>query len=73
MKTRIWHGFIDDPYALMVIPHIGADQTLWGTDFPHEESVGLGAREIAAKTVGGLPREDQEKVVGGNAAKVWGL
>ncbi len=73
MRTRIWHGFIDDPYALDVIPHIGADQILWGTDFPHEESVGLGAQEIAARIVGGLPREDQEKVVGGNAAKVWGL
>ena len=30
LKTRIFHGFIDDVYAQYVIPHVGAERVLWG-------------------------------------------
>ena len=73
MRTRVWHGFIDDPYALAVIPFIGADQVMWGTDFPHEEGIGLGAQETVAKTVSGLSEEDKKKIIHGNAAKLWDI
>jgi len=73
MRTRIWHGFIDDPYALDVLPRIGADCVLWGSDFPHIRSVGLETQEKVAELLKGVSRADQEKIVGGNAAKVWQL
>ena len=73
MKTRIYHGLIDDPYAQEMIPLIGADRILWGSDFPHIRSVGLEAQEHVKKIFWALPREDQEKVVGGNAARVFNV
>ena len=73
MRSRIWHGFIDDPYVSEAVPHIGASQILWGSDFPHEESIGLGAHETISKMLAGFSEEDREKIVRGNAAKVWGL
>lgn len=73
MQSRIWHGFIDDPFALDAVPHIGAEQVLWGTDFPHPGSIGLGTQGTAQRTVAGLPDEQQRKIVADNAVRVWNL
>lgn len=71
MRTRIWHGFIDDTAADYSIPYVGATQVLWGSDFPHTRSIGLDAQSTLSQQLSTLPREDQEKVVGGNAAHVF--
>jgi predicted TIM-barrel fold metal-dependent hydrolase len=73
MRTRVWHGFISDTAAHHTIPYIGASQVLWGSDFPHFRSIGLEAQSALHALVGPLPQEDQEKVVGGNAATVFNL
>ena len=45
----------------------------WGSDFPHFQSIGLEAQSALHELLGTLPREDQEKMVGGNAAQVFNL
>jgi hypothetical protein len=47
MKTRVYHGLIDDAYGPYMIPLIGADQVLRGSDFPHIRSIGLEAQARA--------------------------
>ena len=71
MRTRVYHGLIDDAYGPEMIPLIGADRVLWGSDFPHIRSIGLEAQEHVHRLLGTLPRADQEKVVGGSAAQVF--
>ena len=71
MRTRVWHGFINDTAADHSIPYVGASQVLWGSDFPHTRSIGLEAQSALPQLLGALAREDQEKVVGGNAAHVF--
>lgn len=73
MKTRIWHGIIDDPFAADTMAHIGVDQVLWGSDFPHVRSIGLDAQSRLAKLFGTLSAADQQKLVAGNVAKLYGL
>ena len=73
MTTRVWHGFIDDTAAGFAIPYVGADRVLWGSDFPHIRSIGLHADSAVFRLIETLPREDQEKVVGANAAAVFNL
>ena len=73
MKTRVYHGLIDDAYGPYMIPLIGADRVLWGSDFPHIRSIGLEAQEHVHKLLGALPHAVQEQVVGGNAAQVFNL
>jgi predicted TIM-barrel fold metal-dependent hydrolase len=73
MRTRVYHGFISDTAADCSIPHIGVDQVLWGSDFPHFRSIGLEAQTALHNLLGSLPHQDQEKVVGGNAAQVFSL
>ena len=73
MRTRVYHGMINDPHGADMIPMIGADRVLWGSDFPHIRCIGLEAQEHLHSCFGRLPSEDQEKVVGGNAAKLFGV
>jgi uncharacterized protein len=73
MRARVYHGFIDDTHAADSIPLIGASQILWGSDFPHIRSIGLGAQEAVNKLLAILPRGDQEKIVGGNTAQVFNI
>jgi predicted TIM-barrel fold metal-dependent hydrolase len=73
MRTRVFHGFISDTAADYSIPHVGSAQVIWGSDFPHFRSIGLDAQSALHELVGALPRDDQEKVVGGNAARVFNL
>ena len=73
IKHQMWHGMIDDPYGRDAVRHIGADAVLWGSDFPHVRSIGLEAHDALARILDGLTVEEQEKIVGGNAAKVYGL
>jgi predicted TIM-barrel fold metal-dependent hydrolase len=73
MRTRVWHGFINDTAASHTIPYVGASQVLWGSDFPHFRSIGLEAQSALHELVGALPQEEQAKVVGGNAATVFNL
>ena len=73
MRTRVWHGFINDTAADYTITYVGTSQVLWGSDFPHTRSIGLEVQSVLGKLVESLPRQDQEKVVGGNAAMVFGV
>ena len=73
MRERIWHGFIDDTAAGFAIPYVGAGRVLWGSDFPHIRSIGLDADATVARLIASLPANEQEMVVGGNAAEVFRL
>jgi predicted TIM-barrel fold metal-dependent hydrolase len=73
MRTRVYHGLIDDAYGPEMIPLIGADRVLWGSDFPHIRSIGLEAQEHVHRLLSALPPADQEKVVGGSAVQVFNL
>lgn len=73
MRTRIWHGTIDDPYAKDAIRVIGVDQVLWGSDFPHIRSIGLEAHDTIARLYEGMPPADVDKLITGNVAKLYNL
>ena len=69
MRTRVYHGLIDDAYGPEMIPLIGADRVLWGSDFPHIRSIGLEAPGACPQAAWCPATEEQAKVVGGSAAR----
>ena len=71
MRSRVWHGFIDDTAAAHSIPYIGEDQVMWGSDFPHTRSMGLEVHSELGSLLESLPQPLKSKVVSGNAAKVF--
>ena len=68
-----WTTFMDDPVVMDVIDWIGEDKVMWSIDYPHPEGV-FGESMLVAKNIfDRLGTERAQKVVGGNAAKVWGI
>ena len=55
MRTRIWHGFIDDPFAMDALPSLGADHIVWGSDFPHIRSRRSGGPGETQRAASGNP------------------
>ncbi len=73
MRTRIWHGIVDDPFAYHAIPYVGGGQVCWGSDFPHARSIGTNAQGFCADLFKQFVRADQEAIVGGNIARVYNV
>ena len=65
--------FGDDPVALRLLDFTGADGLLWGSDYPHDEGTFPHSREVIARTFQGVSEEDTRKIVGDNAARLYGF
>ena len=70
---QCYSTFMDDPCGIELLERMGADHAMWSLDYPHPEGV-LG--EGLALMQGFFDKIGEEKaklVVGGNAARVWGI
>lgn len=65
--------FMDDPVGLAVIDRIGADNVMWSLDYPHPESVFGEAGHIAQSVYETVGPEKAKKILGGNAARLYGI
>jgi uncharacterized protein len=73
LRSRIWHGLIDDPYVGDVITRLGSSQVMWGSDFPHVRSIGLDAQNKVSGILGELNPSDRRAVLSGNVREVYGF
>ena len=51
----------------------GVDCLMWGSDYPHDEGTFPHSREVIGRTFSELPEEETRKIVGENAAKLYGF
>lgn len=73
MKTRIWHGMVNDPYGPKFRDLVGVSQIMWGSDYPHGRSIGTEAQDVLPKIFEGVPQAEQDRMVAGNVAHVYGI
>jgi predicted TIM-barrel fold metal-dependent hydrolase len=66
-------AFMVDPAGLSMIDRIGVDNAMWSSDYPHMEGTRSFSRSSVAAVFDALGEEDARKVVGGNAAKLFGF
>ena len=52
---------------------IGLDNIMWGSDYPHPEGAWPYTRAQMVDTFRGLPEADITAMLGGNAARFYGL
>ena len=51
---------------------IGVDRMMWGADFPHHEGTVPYTLDVLRATIADLPEADVRRMLGGNAAKLYG-
>jgi len=66
-------SFQEDAVGVRLRDVIGADNMMWGSDYPHSESTFPRSRQILADILAGVPADEQAKIVGGNTTRVYGF
>jgi predicted TIM-barrel fold metal-dependent hydrolase len=72
-KRQGFATFSDDPVALNNLRFTGADYLMWGSDYPHDEGTFPNSQAVIAEIFRGVAAADKEKIVYGNAARLYGL
>lgn len=78
LPSDYWHRnlfaeFMEDDIAVQMLSLIGADNLLWGNDFPHAESTWPQSREFLDRIFTDAPEEARRKITCDNAAKLFGF
>jgi predicted TIM-barrel fold metal-dependent hydrolase len=73
-KRQGYATFGDDPMGIDTMKYFGgADRILWGNDYPHHEGTWPHSADVIERTMGHLPLGDRCKILGLNAAKLYGF
>jgi predicted TIM-barrel fold metal-dependent hydrolase len=65
--------FIEDRSGVKLRHEAGLDNILWSSDYPHSDSTWPHSREVVEEHFADVPAAEREKVVHGNAARLYGL
>jgi len=64
---------VDEATLPALLPFIGADRVVWGSDYPHHDATFPGAVDALRKTIAPLSVAERAKVLGSNAARLYRL
>jgi len=70
---NIYLSFQEDQIGIRLRDVIGVDRMMWGSDYPHAESTFPKSQEILNRILEGVPQDERAKIVGGNAARLYGF
>jgi predicted TIM-barrel fold metal-dependent hydrolase len=65
--------FQDDAIGVMLLDIMGVETAMWGSDYPHQDSVFPDSQEYIQRQFGDLSKAAQRKVTCENAGKFYGL
>ena len=66
--------FIHEPFAVHNLRYeIGVENMMWSTDYPHPACTWPDSRKLVDEEFAGIPTDEREKIVCGNATRVWNL
>lgn len=66
--------YIEEPDAIQLLRHrIGVESICWSSDYPHPVSSWPRSRQIVEEQFRGVPDDERDLIVAGNAARIWKL
>jgi predicted TIM-barrel fold metal-dependent hydrolase len=73
--TRDSYGLdhVLEPTLPALVPHVGEDRVVWGSDYPHHDSTFPGAIKKLRDTIAPLDAAVQAKFLGDNARALYRL
>lgn len=72
-RRQGYASFQDDPIGLETRKWVGVENLLWGDDYPHHEGTWPRSQEVIDRTMADMTEEERQKVLGLNAAKLYGF
>jgi predicted TIM-barrel fold metal-dependent hydrolase len=71
---QCWISFeVDEPTLPALVPFVGLDRIVWGSDYPHHDSTFPGAVKELRATLSPLAEPVQARILGANAAELYRL
>ncbi|HLN17403.1 MAG TPA: amidohydrolase family protein [Acidimicrobiales bacterium] len=71
---QCWISFeVDEQTLPALVPFVGEERIVWGSDYPHHDATFPGAVEALRATIGPCRPSVQARVLGQNAADLYGL
>ena len=62
-----------DQFLEPIVPLIGEDNIMWGSDYPHPDSLWPDSRAVLDRNLAELSPTVREKIVNGNVARLYGI
>ena len=72
-KRQVFATFMEDPVGLRERHHIGIDNIMWASDYPHSETTWPNSKALTDEWFAPLGDEDKEKILWRNCAELYGL
>ncbi|HVM65809.1 MAG TPA: amidohydrolase family protein [Acidimicrobiales bacterium] len=66
--------YIDEPDAIQLLRHrLGVENIMWSSDYPHPVTSWPDSMQLIERSFAGVPDDERDAILCGNAARVWGL
>lgn len=72
-RRQVYATFMEDPIGLREREHIGIDNIMWASDYPHSETTWPNSRKLTDEWTSGFPEEERRKILHGNAERLYHL
>ncbi len=72
-RRQVAATFMEDPVGLREYQHIGVDNIMWASDYPHSETTWPDSKKLTGEWFRSFPREDRDKILWKNCARMFGL
>jgi predicted TIM-barrel fold metal-dependent hydrolase len=72
-RRQVFGTFMEDPVGLREREHIGVDNIMWASDYPHSETTWPNSKALTDEWFTPFGDEDKAKILWKNCAKLYGL
>ena len=73
-RRNVFLTFIEERIAMERLRDLlGVENVMWSTDFPHPVTSWPNSRRIVEEQMAGVPADERELILSGNARRVWNL
>ncbi len=72
-ERQVFATFEEDTFGVTHRHRLGVDNLMWATDYPHPDSTWPNSQKVLETHFSGVPVEEARLMIGGNAARVYGL
>lgn len=72
-RRQVYATFMEDPVGLREREHIGVDNILWSSDYPHSETTWPNSRKLTDAWTRDFPETERRKILFENAERLYHL